>query len=192
MRHGHTTGGKRSGVMSSERRHSTPDSAAATCGWTRPRLGDCPLDEQTDASINGTVEAAFVGPSTRARVFWSSRATRWTSTDRWPSTCARTVASRRPAEAFGAGADAVGDGRAQLAAASRFSSSTQLSTTFRRVGCASGSTSTITNPVPSGKTSKFLFAVVSKGPLKSATGAPAANSVPQPPTGTAISVAPVM
>jgi uncharacterized damage-inducible protein DinB len=28
------------------------------------------LNEQTDASIMGTVEAAFLGPSTRARVFW--------------------------------------------------------------------------------------------------------------------------
>ena len=28
------------------------------------------LNEQTDDSINGTVEAAFLGPSTRARVFW--------------------------------------------------------------------------------------------------------------------------
>jgi len=28
------------------------------------------LREQTDASINETVEAAFLGPSTRARVFW--------------------------------------------------------------------------------------------------------------------------
>ena len=28
------------------------------------------LNEQTDASITGTVEAAFLGPSTRARVFW--------------------------------------------------------------------------------------------------------------------------
>jgi uncharacterized damage-inducible protein DinB len=28
------------------------------------------LTEQTDASITGTVEAAFLGPSTRARVFW--------------------------------------------------------------------------------------------------------------------------
>lgn len=28
------------------------------------------LNEQTDASIEGTVEAAFLGPSTRARVFW--------------------------------------------------------------------------------------------------------------------------
>ena len=28
------------------------------------------LNEQTDATITGTVEAAFLGPSTRARVFW--------------------------------------------------------------------------------------------------------------------------
>lgn len=28
------------------------------------------LNEQTDASISETVEAAFLGPSTRARVFW--------------------------------------------------------------------------------------------------------------------------
>ena len=28
------------------------------------------LNEHTDASMNGTVEAAFLGPSTRARVFW--------------------------------------------------------------------------------------------------------------------------
>ena len=28
------------------------------------------LNEQTDASITGTVDAAFLGPSTRARVFW--------------------------------------------------------------------------------------------------------------------------
>ena len=28
------------------------------------------LNEQTDATIIGTVEAAFLGPSTRARVFW--------------------------------------------------------------------------------------------------------------------------
>ena len=28
------------------------------------------LNEQTDASINETIEAAFLGPSTRARVFW--------------------------------------------------------------------------------------------------------------------------
>ena len=28
------------------------------------------LNEQSDSSITGTVEAAFLGPSTRARVFW--------------------------------------------------------------------------------------------------------------------------
>ena len=28
------------------------------------------LNEQTDASINETIEAAFLGPSTRARLFW--------------------------------------------------------------------------------------------------------------------------
>jgi len=28
------------------------------------------LNEQTDATITGTIEAAFLGPSTRARVFW--------------------------------------------------------------------------------------------------------------------------
>ena len=33
-------------------------------------LGSALLNEQTDASINETVDAAFLGPSTRARVFW--------------------------------------------------------------------------------------------------------------------------
>jgi uncharacterized damage-inducible protein DinB len=28
------------------------------------------LNEQTDATITGTIDAAFLGPSTRARVFW--------------------------------------------------------------------------------------------------------------------------
>jgi uncharacterized damage-inducible protein DinB len=32
--------------------------------------GDALLNEQTDATITGTVEAAFLGPSTRSRVFW--------------------------------------------------------------------------------------------------------------------------
>lgn len=32
--------------------------------------GSALLSEQTDASINETIEAAFLGPSTRARVFW--------------------------------------------------------------------------------------------------------------------------
>lgn len=32
--------------------------------------GTALLNEQTDASITETVEAAFLGPSTRARVFW--------------------------------------------------------------------------------------------------------------------------
>src|SRR5690606_25686764 len=28
------------------------------------------LNEQTDAGVTGTIEAGFLGPSTRARVFW--------------------------------------------------------------------------------------------------------------------------
>lgn len=52
------------------------------------------------------------------------------------------------------------------------SSSIRLSTTFRRVGRASGPASTITKPEPSGKTSKFPPCVVSKGPLKKGDRSP--------------------
>lgn len=33
--------------------------------------GTALLKEQSDATINGTLEASFLGPSTRARVFWT-------------------------------------------------------------------------------------------------------------------------
>lgn len=55
---------------------TAPGEEAAAPSATQQALSDSHdhaialLNEQTDASINEPVEAAFLGPSTRARVFW--------------------------------------------------------------------------------------------------------------------------